>query len=186
MKGLDPVVEALHLWQLDSAYSGHLGDDELCRLAENGGLKIADSSALLHLSKCPLCLQEWSAWRKATTVTEASVRFASHSPKDVVGYGFLQAADSAAHNPFTLKSECGRFSVDVLPQVDSPDRVLMVFKVTDPNKTGYEDQTALLRDKRGEVFLRGRIHNGQFARNVENLELFDLTTWTVIFARNND
>jgi len=184
MKQLDSVVEALHLWQLDSASPGHLSDDKLCLLAEDGGLSQATSIEMTHLAKCPLCLQEWSAWRKAIAVADESVCYSEKPSEVAISHGFLQAADSGEKSPFKLKSECGRFSIDVMPQIDNPERVLMVFKVCDPHKSGYEEQVAILRDRNAEVVLRGRIHNGQFARNVDNLDQFDLTAWTVIFAKD--
>lgn len=183
MKRLEPIVEALHLWQLDSASSGHLTDADLCRLAEDAGLKQANSEEMTHLAKCPLCLQEWSAWREAIAVADESVG-QYQAADEVISYGFLQAAGSDERSPFKLKSECGRFSIDVLPQIDDPERVLMVFKVCDPAKNGFEGQVAILRDRNGNVALRGRIHNGKFARNVDSLNQFDLTAWTVIFARD--
>ncbi|MCF6178234.1 MAG: hypothetical protein L3J63_02445 [Geopsychrobacter sp.] len=185
MKGLDPVIEALQLWQLESACSGHLDADEIYRLAEDAGLNAATDEEMNHLSDCSLCLAEWSAWRQAISVADESVHYAEPAAQSPASYGFLQAAASAERRPFALTSSCGKFSVDVMPLVDDPAKVMMVFKTCDGGSSDFENQIARLRDRNGNIFLSGCIQNGQFARNVDNLERFDLTTWTLIFTQGD-
>jgi len=185
MKGLNPVVEALHLWQLDSACPGHLQDEVIYRLAEDGGLKSASHDELTHLGKCSLCMEEWSAWRQAISAADESVNNVDTDAQARVSYGFLQAAASSERRPFSLLSSCGRFSVDVMPLIDDPARVMMVFKICDPDDSGLENQVVSLRDRNGTIFLQGCIQNGQFARHVDNLDRLDLTTWSLIFTQGD-
>lgn len=40
----------------------HLSNEDLIRFAKPGGLALADAEKRHHLSRCPVCLQEWAAW----------------------------------------------------------------------------------------------------------------------------
>ncbi|MEA3465688.1 MAG: hypothetical protein U9R29_06745 [Thermodesulfobacteriota bacterium] len=176
MERLDSVVEALHLWQLDSTVSGHLSLEEISLLAEDGALASAGKDQMEHLSRCPLCMEEWSHWRQANSMTQ--VQFVSE--QSLGGYGFLQAASSGGNKPFKLMSSCRRYTVEVLPQENEPHRAMMIFEVSGASDS-LENKIATLRDRSGEVFLQGDLHGGQFARMVDGWDRFDLRKWTIFF-----
>lgn len=173
---------ALRTWSDNAPLAEpHLDAATLFALGGAGAVTKGAGGALRHLSLCPACQREWAEWRRArSAVSEAA---GENADGLLVGCGFLLAAASPGLSEgVSLPSQCGSYRLDILPQAGESGLVLAVFEVQAPELL-LEAATVSVRDRQGQMLLRGTIRDGRLARAIERLADFDLSTWTVTIDR---
>ena len=179
------INSALEIWrdikikQSHTEKSAHLEERVLVRIAADGGLQEASENELEHLDNCPLCLANWSAWRRAFSVAAEYAEDAERA-EDLFSegaYGFLEAAatTSAKTQGLAIESSCGSYRLEVLPNREQPEEGIIV--LSSLLKNG--NNKVIVRDKKGQEILSGTLENGRLARLCHNLNKLDLSIWTV-------
>jgi hypothetical protein len=182
MNSFDKLEEYLRIWE-EETLSGpqpegaHLSGETLYSLARAGGVQNAEPAAAEHLSRCARCLRQWADWRKALTALEGP----SQEEPPLTACGMLKAAAAPERQePLTLKSDCGRFTIRILPQLGEPERGMIAVEASPEHAAGLEGKEVTLRDRRGRVLLQGRLRQGRVARRAQDLSGIDLGTWTLM------
>jgi len=158
----------------------HLSMEEIYRMAEPGGIARSGDEAVSHLSLCPVCLEEWAEWRRALTAVEDLESIEEQEPL-VMTYGMREAAATEKpEGPVSIKSSCGRFILELLPQINNPDRGMVTLESIAGQEAPIKDQHVTVRDRNGYVLIDGMLLHGRLARICDNLSEIDLSTWTLI------
>ncbi len=174
------VGKAFEVWQKDSqqAVAGeHLEEDVLYRLACPGGLGSGSEQEIVHLTMCAKCRQEWQRWQESIVIVEDEEEL---EPLDVVlSGGMLKAASASLFSePVSLTSGCGKFELSLFPDLDMPDKAMVVIEVVQ-EQAGFEGRYCVVKDGKGAVLLKGVIEDDRCAGRVDSLSVLDLKTWTV-------
>lgn len=155
----------------------HLPDDVLYQMAEEGGVAEAPAEAVEHLSFCPVCMENWAAWRDAISVVEEDDE--ENAPR--MSFGYLKAAAIVEkREPISSLSTCGRFKLKVEPPLDTGGKWLVILEATADAGSSFEGRNVEVRDKNNRMLLDGKIEQGRLARFRSSLDDFDLSTWTWI------
>ena len=185
MTSYENINSALETWRdlkTELSYtkpSAHLRESALVRMAADGGLQEASENELEHLDNCPLCLANWSAWRRAfSVVTECEIE--EDGDEDlfsIEAYGFLEAAatTSAKTQGLVIESSCGSYRLEVLPNREQPEEGMVVLS----SLVKSAENKVTVRDKKGREILSGTLENGRLARLCHSLNEIDLSVWTV-------
>lgn len=185
----ETLQQRLKIWQEhfipeDHNQGEHLSDEVLYQLATAGSIDHADQEALEHLSLCPICLDKWSNWQIAISITEKKQQ---HSEDEFISYGMLEAAASAGPvQPLNMPSHCGSFCLGLFPNIENPEAGLLTLEVTGHTTEGYEGRRVTVRDKKGIILIDGPIHEGRIARPYSQLADLDLSSWTIAFNTEED
>ena len=183
---MENVVAALESWhrkQLKEYKAGptsHFNDEILARLASDKGLAEASKDELEHLDECPICLANWSAWRRAwSTVDDLD------NPEEEIDdhhslehtYGFLEAAasDHIGNRGVSMESSCGSFRLELLPDREQPSRGMIILTALKENREGH----VCVRDRQGREILSGTLSDGRLARLCQKFNKLDISIWTV-------
>lgn len=174
------IRKAFEAWQENSqqAVTGeHLGEEVLYRLASPGGLGSGSIQEITHLTMCAQCRQEWQSWQESIAIVEDEEE---SEPIDVVlSGGMLKAASASLFSePVSLTSGCGKFELSLFPELDMPDKAMVVIEVLQ-DQAGFEGRYCVVKDGKGVVLLKGVIEDGRCAGRVDSLSVLDLKTWTV-------
>jgi hypothetical protein len=161
----------------------HLTEADLIRLAAAGGLAEAAPEELKHLDRCPACMADWAAWRRAFAVAgemeNGELNESGPEAEEVCAYGMLEAA--ASQNPYTgprlLESSCGRWRLEILPSREDRSRGMLVLSCRQPENG---DAAVVVRDRSGREILSGPLKDNRLARLCDRLDELDLSLWTVI------
>jgi len=105
----------------------------------------------------------------------------------VYSYGFLKAAATAFSEPVFLHSHCRRFVLGIFTDPEQPDQGMVTLDVTDTKgfregTDGMEDRQALVKDARGKLVLKARIHHGRAAARIADINQYDFSTWTLTLS----
>ena len=185
MTSSENINSALETWRdlkakpSQTEQSAHLEESALVRMAADGGLQEASENELEHLDNCPLCLANWSAWRRAfslaTECEDEEERVEDLFPEGA--YGFLEAAATASPKTqgLAIESSCGSFRLEVLPNREQPKEGMIVLS----SRVKSSDSKVTVRDKKGREILSGTLENGRLARLYRKLNELDLSVWTV-------
>ncbi len=185
MTNHENINSALETWrdlkieQSCAEPSAHIEEKDLLRMAADGGLQEASENELEHLDNCPLCLANWSAWRRAfSLVTECDNE--EERAEDLFqdgAYGFLEAAatTSSRTQGLVIESSCGSYRLEVLPNREQPEEGMIVLSSLVKNT----EKKITVRDKKGREILSGVLENGRLARLCRSLNEIDLSVWTV-------
>lgn len=162
---------------IESQVVEHLSTKEIYRMAEPGGINKSGPIAVEHLSRCPVCLKEWAAWRRAVSDTED----VEDEESLIMAYGMLEAAATThPKEPISVRSSCNNFILGLLPQMDNPDKFMITIEAVAPDAISLEGRKVTVRDHKGLLLIEGRLRHGRLARLSENIDDIDLTTWTVV------
>jgi len=156
--------------------TNHLTDEDLYGLAQDGGMDRADSEAVEHLSRCPVCMEKWADWREAISSSGED----DTETVPCMTFGLLKAAAAHHMEPLRSYSSCGRFSLGILPETDDPDWCLLTLDVVDEAGIGFEGDHVVIRDRMGHVLMKGKIHQGRLAHRLEYVSEMDFSTWTLV------
>lgn len=158
----------------------HLDDERLYQAARENGLTILSVSELHHLARCPRCLREWAEWLHAMTEPEE----AQNQEDDIIlTCATLQAAASTQREPVRLRSQCGRFFLSLLPQMENRRQGLVILEVAVSGEERLEGWRVSVLDRNGRRLLEGTLQHGRLARPCENLDEVDLAACTVVLQR---
>lgn len=158
----------------------HLSTEAIYRMAGSGGIAMAEDKMIDHLSLCPGCLEEWVEWIKAIESLEDLESIDEQEPP-IMTYGMREAAATGkAAGPVSIKSSCGRFILELLPQIDNPDRGMVTVETIAGQETAIKNQHITVRDRNGYVLIDGILIHGRLARTCDNLSEIDLSTWTLV------
>ncbi|MBW2215602.1 MAG: hypothetical protein JRF34_00160 [Deltaproteobacteria bacterium] len=167
----------------------HLSSEDIYRMAEPEGIEKSPRETIEHLSLCPRCLSKWAEWLKAINavadleVDEGYERNASPQ----MSYGLLKAAATEGpKDPLSLRSACGRFALNLLPQMDNPEKGMVTLETAGSAEADLEGCRILLRDANGLVILEGKLRHGRLARLCENISGIDLNTWTIVVQKEEE
>lgn len=175
------IRKALDVWQENAPelkVSDHLSEETLYRLACPGGIAGGTDEEVEHLSSCTLCRREWNSWMESLDIlTDEEERLEDGGM--VLSGGLLKAASASLFSEtVTLESGCGRFELSIFPNLDQPDRAMVVIEVKmDMEK--LEGKYCVVRDGTAAVILKGVIEDGRCAGRIASLSTLDLKTWTV-------
>jgi len=181
----DEIKEYLKIWKDDytkritsgEIVTSHISEEMLYQMAEDDGMADVPADAAEHLSFCPVCMEKWALWREAISVVEEDDEEAA--PR--MSYGYLKAAATVEkREPVSSLSSCGRFRLNIEPPLDIDGRWLVIIEIVSDEDTSLEGQDIEVRDKKGRIFLEGKIKQGRMARFLTTLADFDLSTWTFI------
>ncbi len=178
------VRKALAVWQESGEtqeHVGHLAEEALYRLAVPGGLDKAAVEELEHLSLCPACQTEWAAWLDSFEIVNTTDEHVDENDT-VLGFGLLKAAAASLFSePVCLESSCGRFELSVFPDMDKPERAMVVLEVKAGGRN-LDGRYCVVRDGSGAVICKGVLEDGRCAGRIAELSLLDLKTWTVLVS----
>ncbi len=167
----------------------HLSYVEIYGMAELGGIEKSHKEAIEHLSLCPQCLNKWAEWRKAiSAVTDLETDEGyERNASSQMSYGLLKAAATEGpKGPLSLRSACGRFALNLLPQMDNPEKGMLTLETVGSAEADLEGRRVLLRDAKGLVILEGKLRHGRLARLCENISGIDLNTWTIVLQEEEE
>jgi hypothetical protein len=167
----------------EAEIGAHLSAEVLYNMACPAGLEASTPEAMNHLSRCPLCLEEWVQWRSALSAV-ASLEH-EHGEEDgastVMACGMREAAATAgSEEAVNIRSSCGRFVFGLFPQVDHPEKGMLTLEAVSDGHVNVEGKYAIVRDGNGSVVLEGRLHHGRLARICNHISEIDLSTWTLV------
>ncbi len=159
----------------------HISLERFYELSLDGGIKQAKPEDIHHLSLCPVCLEVW----EAMTSSETSEKADDYDETEEIdmAIGFLEAAATDVATPLYIKSSCSRFMLGIFPEVDNSLKGMVVIETIPEQKKFYEGGMVIVKDANGQNILKARIKNGRAAGKAENLEVFDLSKWTVVFTK---
>ena len=173
----------------ETEIGGHLSTEALYKMACPSGLEASAPEAVNHLSRCPLCLEEWALWRNALSTVE-SLDNEDGEKEDawaVMACGMREAAATAGpEEAVNIRSSCGRFIFGLLPQVDHPEKGMVTLEAVSDGHMDVEGKYAMVRDGNGSVVLEGRLRHGRLARICDNISEIDLSTWTLVVHENGN
>lgn len=163
----------------------HLNSHILNRLAEDGGLNKAPENIIDHLSSCQHCMQRWGNLRQAV---EASRERANIEKYYKVSYGVLKAAASGpATGPLRLTSQCGQYTLSVLPQINDQNRGLITLETTEHNGKSADGHHVTVWDSQNNQIIDGIFNDGKVIQTNNNLSTITLNrNWTVMVNANNE
>lgn len=163
--------------------SGHIADENIYRMAEDSGMTDAAAGDFEHLSRCPVCMEKWAAWREAISAVEDDEAQQEAAP--LMSYGLLRAAATPDDKePVSSLSSCGRLRLSVAPPLDTGDRWIVILEVAGKTGEMLEGRHIRVRDAKGRILLDGKIEQGRMAQLWKTLPDFDLSTWTCIEKAN--
>lgn len=174
------IRKALEVWQESSQQAvadAHLDEEVLYRLATPGGLAGGSEQEIIHLTMCAQCRREWQSWQESIAIAEDEGELDSFDV--VLSGGMLKAASASLFSePVSLTSGCGKFELSLFPELDMPDKAMVVIEVLQ-DQAGFEGRYCVVKDGKGAVLLKGVIEDGRCAGRVDSLSALDLKTWTV-------
>ncbi len=162
----------------------HVPLERLYKLSLDGGIKQGKPEDIHHLSLCPVCLETWEAM--ATIETSEKADDYEETEEIEMAIGFLEAASTDVSTPLYIKSSCSRFMLGIFPEVDNPSKGMAVIETIPEQKKFYEGGVVIVKDANGTHILKAIIKQGRAAVKVDNLEIFDFSTWTVVLTKFKD
>jgi len=160
----------------DQYDTSHILEEDIYKMAEDGGMERADPKAIKHLSLCPVCMDNWVGWREAISVLEQG----GAEEESIMSYGLVEAA--ATHGikeAISYDSACGRFTLTLSPHLNFEEEWLVTLRAVEDNISS-EGMYIEIRDRNGGILLEGRLVNGRLARYRGDLSNVDLSKWTII------
>ncbi len=161
----------------------HISSEEIYRMVKPGGIENCPQGAVEHLSLCPVCLKKWAEWRRAVTTVEnlEEDEISAQKKPSFLSYGLLKAAASEGpKGPLSLRSTCGRFTLNLLPQMDDPKKGMITLESVATEDDEPRKRNVTIRDAKGLVILDGKLRHGRLARRHENISNIDLNAWTIV------
>ncbi len=180
---LDEVFDAWRETPAAPPPGPHLAEPDLVRLASPGGLAEAAPEELEHLHRCPACMTDWAAWRRAFAVAGELDQEENAEDLEECGsecaVGFLEAAASrdSASGARTLESSCGSWRLEILPNRENRNRGMLVLSRRDRES---DSETVVVFDRNGRQILEGPLEDNRLARLCNRLDELDLSVWTVV------
>lgn len=162
----------------------HLADERLYQAARKNGLAALSENERHHLARCPRCLHEWAEWLHALADEDEPAQGREHDI--ILTCATLQAAATTQREPVRLRTQCGRFFLSLLPQVEDRRQGLMTLEVAVSGEDQLDGWRVSVRDRNGRRLLEGTLHNGRLARPCEELDKVDLALCTVVLQRPRD
>jgi hypothetical protein len=160
----------------------HLSDNELLDLTTPGGMADTSKQQIQHLSLCPSCFKRYIRWQKAAQDAKQLDEDQGESDleNDEFAYGFLKAAaGKGLTEAIELHSQCGDFTLKIMPEISTPDQGLVILE---SNK--YEGVHLTVKDKQGRNIISGKLRNGSLLGKYPGLlSELDLGTWLVRIKR---
>ena len=154
----------------------HILEEDIYKMAEDGGMEVADPKAIEHLSLCPVCMDNWVGWREAVSVLEPG----GAEEESIMSYGLVEAAATYdIKEAINYHSACGRFTLTLSPPLDSEEEWLVTLRAVDDH-ISFEGVYIEIRDRNGVLLLEGKLVNGRLARYRGDLSNVDLSNWTII------
>lgn len=84
-----------------------------------------------------------------------------------------KAAAVAGEGTGRISTEGGKYTIEIRPHLQRPNRGLVVVRVTAPYRDQLEGRVLELQDSRGLLLLRGRVIDGEVSAELENLVRID-------------
>jgi len=177
--------EALKVWAKYSPLpKNHIGARRLYQFSLENGLQKADKEEINHLSLCPQCLDAWKTFCDLITSNRAD----DYDEKDegsILSFGVLQAASSGFTKPVYIKSDCERFMLGIFPETSNLKKAMIVLETVEDGKP-YQGMIAQVKDAEGITILDAKIKHGRAAVKTDNLDIIDLSTWSVVLSGSSD
>lgn len=171
------LAEGFKIWaeEMDVGDKQHLSSLTIKEMAQPGALDGADEDHLEHLALCPECVKKWVVACNEVVFTE------DDAADDWYSGGMLEAAATErSGSPITLPSKCGNFEIRLLPDRDSATKYMAVLEVISPRKSEFENSHITINDCEGKLLLEGTVRGARIGRRVEDLDDFDLSSWSMI------
>lgn len=183
MKEEKKLLAYLRIWEnihtdrvkADQYDTSHILEEDIYKMAEDGGMERSDPEAIKHLSLCPFCMEKWAAWREAISVVEED----ESTDESIMSYGVLRAA--ATHDmseAVSTHSSCGRFVLSISPPFDFDDKWLVTLE-TLKEDVSIEGKPIEVRDRNNVIILSGTINQGRIAGFRDDISEIDLNIWSV-------
>lgn len=187
------TTHALETWAATTQIAqDHLDVSTLYKYAGPSGLKDAPLLDIRHLSLCPKCMDTYKALCDYQSDLESGMAsdmesgFLSEQPQETIfSFGMLQAASSTLSEPAFISSECKKFMLGIYPQMDDPDKALVVLETAD-GESDCKEMNVRVTDANGRLILNAIIHQGRAAGKIDNLDDIDLSTWSIVVSRPSD
>jgi hypothetical protein len=185
------MKDAIRIWHnhTGSMTMDHPDAAILYRMTLPGGLADADRADIDHLARCPACLEKWELLTRVMADSDPGddLGAAPETDPTVISYGFLKAAATAFSEPVFLHSHCRRFVLGIFTDPEQPDQGMVTLDVTDTTGSregtdSMEDRQALVKDARGKLALKARIHHGRAAARIADINQYDFSTWTLTLS----
>ncbi len=172
------LADGMKIWReiySDGPETSHLTPTAIHSLSRPGGLENALNTKLDHLSSCPECLKQWS------TACSQSTLQGEDAADDWYSGGMLEAAASQrSPGIIVLPSNCENFEIRLLPQDGSTKKYMAVVEVVSLRKSDFENSHIFIKDKDGKLLLEGKVAGARLAREIEDLDEFDISAWSMI------
>ncbi|MCG8684838.1 MAG: hypothetical protein MI892_08185 [Desulfobacterales bacterium] len=158
--------------------TAHLPVETIYRLSLENGLKNATEKELGHLSQCRSCLEKWEIF----SIAWDSDRDEVETEDPYLSFGMLKAASTETVGQMHLKSDCRRFVLGVHPDSENPANGLVTLDIIEDSPS-MEGMMVSIRDAAQKTVLERVIVGGRAAVKREDLDLLDLSAWTISFTR---
>jgi hypothetical protein len=183
------TLEALKIWAKHSPSPQnhpeiHIREQRLYLFSLENGLQKAAKDEIKHLSFCPQCLDTWKTFCDLSASTMAD-DYDEKSEGSILSFGVLQAASSGFTKPVYIKSDCERFMLGILPETGNQKKAMIVLETVGDAKL-YQGMTAQVKDAEGITILDAKIKHGRAAVKTDNLDIIDLSTWSVVLSKLSD
>ncbi len=179
------IREALKTWaKYLPLPKNHISKQKLYMFSLENGLQKADKDEINHLSLCPQCLDAWKTFCDLSTSTRAD-DYDEKGGGSILSFGTLQAASSGFTKPVYIKSDCERFMLGIFPETGNLKKAMIVLETVDDEKL-YQEMTAQVKDAEGITILDAKIKHGRAAVKTDNLDIINLSTWSVVLSKLSD
>ncbi len=159
----------------------HISTKEIYMMAEYRGIEKCRQELVEHLSLCPACLKKWAEWRMAVNTLENLEKDDLSEQENLLSYGLLKAAATdGPKGPLSLRSSCGKFTLNLLPQMDDPGKGMITLESTTDGNHDLKERNVTIRDANGLVILDGKFRHGRLARRCDNITDIVLNSWTIV------
>ena len=177
--------EALTTWaKYSPALKNHILEQRLYLFSLANGLQEADKDEINHLSLCPQCLNIWKTFCDLSASTRAD-DYDTKGSESILSFGVLQAASSEFTKPVYIKSDCERFMLGIFPETGNLKKAMIVLETVGDEKI-YHEMTSLVKDAEGLTILDAKIKHGRAAVKIDNLDIINLSTWSVVLSKFSD
>ena len=177
--------EALKTWaKYSPSPKNHIGEQRLYLFSLENGLQKADKDEIKHLSLCSQCLDIWKTFCDLSTSTWAD-DYDKKGSQGILSFGTLQAASAEFTKPVYIKSDCERFMLGIFPETGNLKKAMIVLETVDDEKI-YHGMTAQVKDAEGVTILDAKIKHGRAAVKTDNLDIINLSTWSIVLSKSSD
>jgi hypothetical protein len=137
----------------------HISPEEMYELLMHPAGISQDTKLLLHLSQCPVCLQEF---QEIVQSREDAAVWDLALPR--------AAATEDSQWPKNIPVEGGKYIIEIRRSLSRKNHGMITLRVTDVYRETLEGKTVCVTDETGRSLLHGQIIDGEFSQTIDDLK----------------